>query len=286
MLFINMPKGFMPNEDTGQIVCMTEAEQGASFDAMSERHQRLSQIALQDPNVQSVMSSIGVGNGSPNVSLNQGRLLIVLKPRNQRKLGADQVIQELAPKMAVVPGISSYLQNPPTITIGGQVTKSLYQFTLASPNTQDLYDCSKKLQQKIKTIPGVVDVTTDLQVDNPEVHMTVDRDKCSRFGLSIQQVEDALDSAYAARQISTMYTSTNQYWVIIEVEPKLLSQSKHVAYALHSCLNRNAGATGFGLQDGDRCRASIGKSPGAVSFSDSFLQSKAGDFAGRRDYRH
>jgi len=220
LMFTIMPKGFMPNEDTGQIVAMTEAQQGTSFDAMVNYHQQLTNIILADPNVDSVMSSIGVGNGSPNMALNQGRILIVLKPREKRSLSADQTITELAPKLQQVIGINTFMQNPPSITIGGQVTKSLYQFTLSSPNRKELYQTSNALVDQIKQINGVTDVTTDNLVENPEVHITVDRDKCSKMGLTMQQVEDALDSAYATRQISTMYTSTNQYWVIIEVAPR------------------------------------------------------------------
>jgi HAE1 family hydrophobic/amphiphilic exporter-1 len=223
LLFAYMPKGFMPSEDTNQIVGMTEAAQGTSYDAMVSLHKQLSDIIAQDPNVQSFMSSIGVGNGSPNISLNQGRILIVLKPPSQRHLKVNDVIAELAPKLANVPGINIYLQNPPTITIGGQVSKSLYQYTLSSPSTDDLYKSAQVLKDKITQLPGVTDVTSDMQVDNPEVHLTVDRDKCSELGLTMQQVEDALDSAYATRQISTMYTPTNQYWVIIEVQPQFYS---------------------------------------------------------------
>ncbi|HEY9717706.1 MAG TPA: efflux RND transporter permease subunit, partial [Trichormus sp.] len=220
IMFSVMPKGFMPNEDTGQVVAMTEAQQGTSFDAMVQYHQQLANVILADPNVESIMSSIGVGNGSPNMALNQGRILIVLKARDKRPQSADQVITELAPKLQSITGINAFLQNPPSITIGGQVTKSLYQFTLSSPNRKELYQTSDALVQQIKQINGVTDVTTDNLVNNPEVHITVDRDKCSKLGLTMQQVEDALDSAYATRQISTMYTSTNQYWVIIEVEPR------------------------------------------------------------------
>jgi len=219
-LFVVIPKGFMPGEDSGQIVGMTEAAQGTSFDAMMGLHNRLTSIIEADPNVQSYMSSIGVGNGSPNIALNQGRILIVLKPRSERALTVDQVIAELSPKLASVPGINIFLQNPPTIVIGGQVTKSLYQFTLSSPNRDDLYRSAQALLGKIQHLPEVTDVTSDMQIEDPEVHITVDRDKCSKLGLTMQQVEDALDSAYAARQISTMYTATNQYWVIIEVEPR------------------------------------------------------------------
>jgi HAE1 family hydrophobic/amphiphilic exporter-1 len=219
-VFTIVPKGFMPNEDTGQIVAMTEGQQGISYDAMVNKHAQLCQIILQDPNVQSVMSSIGVGNGSPNLTLNEGRILIVMKPFSQRKMKVDQIIPELTTKLAKVEGISAYLQNPPSIAIGGQVTKSLYQFTLSSPDTDQLYKVAADLAERIKSVPGLIDVASDMQVDNPEVHVNVDRDKMSELGLTMSQVEDSLDSAYAARQISTMYTSTAQYWVIIEVLPK------------------------------------------------------------------
>jgi hydrophobic/amphiphilic exporter-1 (mainly G- bacteria), HAE1 family len=220
LLFVIVPKGFMPSEDTGQILAMTEGEQGISFDAMVKKHAELCDIIVQNPNVQSYMSSIGVGQGSPNLTLNQGRILIVLKPLSQRHERVTQIIQELTQAVSGVEGISVYLQNPPEIAIGGQVTRSLYQYTLSSPDTASLYKASKALLSLIKKIPGVRDAATDLLVDNPEVHVHVDRDKMSQLGLSMFQVENALDSAYSARQISTMYTSSNQYWVIIEVEPK------------------------------------------------------------------
>lgn len=219
-LFMQMPKGFMPEEDSGQIVGMTEAAQGTSFEAMVRFHKRLTEVIGADPNVQSFMSSIGVGNGSPNIALNQGRILIVLKPRAERSLSVDKVIAELNDKLSTVAGINIFLQNPPTITIGGQVTKSLYQYTLSSPNTTDLYRSAQQLMDKMKQLPSLTDITSDMQVTNPEVHLTVDRDKCAQLGITMLQVEDALDSAYSARQISTMYTSTNQYWVIIEVAPQ------------------------------------------------------------------
>lgn len=223
LLFVVMPKGFMPAEDAGQIVGMTEAEQGTSYDAMVRLHSQMVEIISADPNVQSTMSSIGVGNGSPNVALNQGRILIVLKPKSMRPLGVNQVINELSEKLNKTPGIRIYLQNPPTVMIGGQVTKSQYQYTLSTPNTDELYPVATKLFELVKGIDGVTDVATDLQVTNPEVHVEVNRDRCSQLGITMQQVEDALDSAYAARQISTMYTSTDQYWVIIEVQPQFYS---------------------------------------------------------------
>jgi hydrophobic/amphiphilic exporter-1 (mainly G- bacteria), HAE1 family len=220
LLFAIIPKGFMPAEDTGQIVCMTEAGQGTSYDKMVRLHTQLAQIIAQNKNVKSYMSSLGVGNGSPNIALNQGRILIVLKPKEERRAGVADVIKELQGPLNSVPDINCYLQNPPTIAIGGQVTKSLYQFTLSSPDRIALYKAAREFIDLVRGVPGITDVASDMQIDNPEVHLQVDRDKCSRLGITMQQVEDALDSAYAQRQISTMYTSTNQYWVIIEVEPR------------------------------------------------------------------
>ncbi len=219
-LFVEIPKGFMPSEDSGQIVIMTEGAQGTSFDAMRKHHEDLVKVAHEDKNVESVMSSIGVGNGSPNLTLNQGRLLIVLKDREKRKSGVNEVMSELSEKLADVEGIKCYLQNPPSITIGGQVSKSLYQYTMSSPDSKVLYESARKLLPEIAKVPGVIDVTSDLLIDNPELHIDVNRDRCAQLGITMMQVEDALDSAYAARQISTMYTSTNQFWVIIEVEPR------------------------------------------------------------------
>jgi HAE1 family hydrophobic/amphiphilic exporter-1 len=226
LLFTFMPKGFMPSEDQGQIVGITQAPQGISFDDMVRHHRALSDIIKADPNVQSFMSSVGTGttgstvNASPNITLNSGRFLIVLKPRGQRKLNADQVIEELRPKLATVPGITIYLQNPPTVSIGGIVTKAVYQFTLSSPKADDLYAAARAMEKKMETMKGLEDVNSDLQIDNPQVNVQIDRDKCSELGVTMQQVEDSLNNAYSARQVSTIYTSTNEFWVIIEVEPR------------------------------------------------------------------
>ena len=219
-LLIVIPKGFIPEEDTSQIVVMTEGAQGTSFDSMVRHHGELTKVIRDNENVESVMSSIGVGNGSPNVTLNQGRILVVLKPKEERKSNAGEVIEQLTPALSRVHGIVCYLQIPPSITIGGQVTKSLYQYTLSSPDMKTLYSAARKLEKRLESTHGFKDVATDLQVDNPEVHLRVNRDRCAQFGLTMEQVQSALESAYAGRQISTMYTSTNQNWVILEVAPK------------------------------------------------------------------
>src|SRR5205814_1720100 len=149
------------------------------------------------PYVDSFMSSIG-GNGG-----NQGRIFIRLKPRNQRP-HVDGIIQEMRPKFAQVPGIMVYMQNLPPIRIGGQLTKSQYQFTLQSPDTKELYDYAPKMESKLRQVPGLLDVTSDLQVKNPQVNVNIDRDKAAALGIAAQQVEDTLNSAYGQRQISTI----------------------------------------------------------------------------------
>jgi len=213
-LFAVMPKGFLPSDDTGQIFASTEAAQGISFDDMVRHQQALAEVVRQDPNVDSFSSTVGGG------SLNQGRLFMRLKPRSQRRLSADEVIQELRPKLAGVPGINAYLQNPPPIRIGGQLTKSLYQLTLQSPDTNELYKYAPLLQSKMSELPGFQDVTTDLQIQNPQVNVEIDRDKAQSVGVTANQIETVLYDAYGSRQVSTIYAPNNQYKVIIELEPQ------------------------------------------------------------------
>jgi HAE1 family hydrophobic/amphiphilic exporter-1 len=210
--------GFLPSDDTGQIFGFTEAVQGISFESMVEHQQAVATIVRQDPNVHSYMSSAGAGG--PNVAGNTGRIFIRLKPHSERQLSADEVIERLRPKLAKIPGIQVFLQNPPPIRIGGQLTKSQYQFTLQSPDTKELYERATQLEAKMRQLPGLQDVTSDLQIQNPQVNVEIDRDKASALGVTAQQVEDALYSAYGSREVSTILTPTNQYQVIVELEPQ------------------------------------------------------------------
>jgi hydrophobic/amphiphilic exporter-1 (mainly G- bacteria), HAE1 family len=219
ILFERIPKGFIPGEDTGQIFGFTEAAEGISFQSMVEHQRALAGIAGADPNVESFMSSVGARGGTITAS-NTGVLFIRLKPRPERKLSVDDVIQELRPKMATVPGIRIYMQNPPPIRIGGQLTKSQYQYTLQSPDMQDLYRYAPLLEERVRGMPGFLDVTTDLQIKNPEVNIKIDRDRASALGVTAGQIEEALYSAYGARQVSTIYAATNAYQVIMELEPR------------------------------------------------------------------
>ncbi|HLO10253.1 MAG TPA: efflux RND transporter permease subunit, partial [Desulfobacteria bacterium] len=217
-LFIYMPKGFLPNEDTGLIFTFTEAAQGISFDAMKEHQIAVADIIGKDPNVESLMSSVGASG--PNVAGNSGRIFIRLKPRADRVLSADEIIQEMRPKLAGTPGIRAFLQNLPPIRIGGQLTKSQYQLTLQSPDTGELYRMAPLLEEKLRGLPGLQDVTSDLQIANPQVNVEIDRDKARSMGVSAEQIEDALFSAYGARQISTIFAPNNTYKVILELLPK------------------------------------------------------------------
>ncbi|ABQ26550.1 efflux RND transporter permease subunit [Geotalea uraniireducens] len=215
-LFTRIPMGFLPTEDTGQIFAFTEAAQGISFEDMKRHQQQLAAIVAQDPNIDAFMSSVGAGGAS--VANNTGRIFMRLKARDQRKLSADEIIQELRPKVSKVPGINMFMQNLPAIRIGGQLTKSQYQYTLQSPDTDDLYKYAAELEGKMRALSQLQDVTSDLQIKNPQVNVEIDRDKASALGLSAQQVEDALYYAYGSRQVSTIYSPNNQYQVILELD--------------------------------------------------------------------
>jgi hydrophobic/amphiphilic exporter-1 (mainly G- bacteria), HAE1 family len=211
------PKGFLPSEDSGQLFCFIEAPQDISFDAMMNLQRRVAAVVSQDPNVETAMSFVGATGFSP--SLNVGRMTITLKPYAQRK-SADQVVRELRPKLANVLGAKVFIQNVPAIRIGGQLTKSPYQYVMRSANSEELYHWAPIVEQKLRSMPGLTDVTSDLQITQPQVRVDIEREKASALGVSAQQIEMALNNAYGARQVSTIYTATNQYWVILELAPR------------------------------------------------------------------
>lgn len=221
-MFVIIPKGFMPSEDIDQIFSMTEGVQGIAFNDMIRHQKELAEIALSNPNVACIMSSVGAGG--PNVAGNTGRIFMRLKPRSQRKQNADEIIKEMRPKFAKVPGIKIFLQNPPAIRIGGQLTKSLYQVSLQSSDTKQLYQSTQDLEKLLREMPDLQDVTSDLQINSPQIDVRMDRDKAAALGLSAEQVEDALSSAYGNRMISTIYAPSNQYRVIVELEPEFRVQ--------------------------------------------------------------
>lgn len=217
-LFTKIPTGFLPIEDTGQVFAFTEAAQGISFEDMMNHQKALAAIVAEDPNIDAFMSAVGASGIS--VANNTGRIFMRLKPRKERKLSADEIIQELRPKVAQVPGIMMFMQNLPAIRIGGQLTKSQYQFTLQSPDPEELYRRAEELEGKMRALPQLQDVTNDMQIKNPQVNIEINRDKASALGVTAQQIEDALYYAYGSRQVSTIYAPNNQYQVILELEPR------------------------------------------------------------------
>ncbi|MBE2179440.1 MAG: efflux RND transporter permease subunit [Chthoniobacterales bacterium] len=212
-LFIIVPKGFLPNEDANRIIVSTEAEQGVAFEKLVELQQQAAEIVSRNPNVEGFVSRIGGGQGARLG--NTGRLIITLKPRSERS-PIDEVVRELRRDLSGIPGLKVFPQNPPTIRIGGMLTKSLYQFTLFGPNLDQLYEAAGTMEEAMRGVPGLIDVTSDLQVTNPEVLVDINRDKASALGVSAAQIERALGAAYSTRQISTIYTPNNQYRIIIE----------------------------------------------------------------------
>ncbi|MCG3138103.1 MAG: Multidrug resistance protein MdtB [Phycisphaerae bacterium] len=218
-LYVSIPKGFLPSEDSGRIFTQTESIEGISLGAMVQKHQMLAAILQADPRIESFMSSVGQRGGNA-ATLNTGTLFMRLVPRDQRRQSVDEIIQDMRPKLSVVPGIRVYMQNLPPIRLGGQLTKSQYQYTLTGLDTDELYRSIPPLLDKMRDLPGFQDVTSDLQLRNPQISVEIDRDKCAALGISAEQIELALGSAYGSRQISTIYGSSNQYQVILQVLPE------------------------------------------------------------------
>jgi HAE1 family hydrophobic/amphiphilic exporter-1 len=216
-LFVVIPKGFIPNEDTGQVFAFTEASQDISFDGMMEHQLKVADIVGKQPYVDQFFSAIGASGSS--VVMNNGRIFMRLKPRDQRP-PADDIVQDLRRKLTGIPGINVYPQVLPTIRIGGQLTKGQYQYTLQDGDLQVLYHWAPILFDRLKGLPGFLDVNSDLQITSPQVLVDIDREKASALGVTAMQIEAALNNAYGAPQVSTIYTPTNQYWVMMELLPQ------------------------------------------------------------------
>jgi len=216
-LFVIIPKGFIPNEDTGQIFAFTETSQDISFDGMMEHQLKVAEIVGKQPYVDQFFSAIGASGSS--VVMNNGRIFMRLKPRDQRP-SADDIVQDLRRKLTGIPGINVYPQVLPTIRIGGQLTKGQYQYTLQDTDLQVLYHWAPLLFDRLKGLPGFLDVNTDLQITSPQVLVEINREKASALGVTALQIEAALNNAYGAPQVSTIYTPTNQYWVMMELLPQ------------------------------------------------------------------
>lgn len=217
-----VPKGFIPSQDTGILVGQSEFSQDASFDAMLRIEKQVQDIIAADPNVAG--QNVFVNGGQ-----NWGRLNILLKPRTERTATPEEVIEELRPKLNAVPGARQYLTNPPLVRIGGQNSRSLYQFTIQAQDLKTLYRNAAAFEKHMKEIPGLTDVNSDLQVSSPELTLDIDRDRASALGVTAGQVENALYSAFGSRQVSTIYTPTNDYQVIMELLPKYQSDASSLS---------------------------------------------------------
>ncbi|MFH1027670.1 MAG: efflux RND transporter permease subunit, partial [Pseudomonadota bacterium] len=217
-LFTRMPMGLLPSDDIGAIFATTEGAQGVSFEEMKSQQKKVMDIVLQEPNVEAFMSSVGA-SGS-RVGSNSGFLFMKLKSRHERKLNADQVIQKLRPKVSSVPGIMVFMRNPPLIQLDTTQSKALYQFVLQCPDSDELYRQATDFEHKVRALPMLQDVTSDLQIKNPQVSLEIDRDRAAVLGVTAEQIEDTLYSAYGSRQVSTIYSPTNQYRVVMELEPR------------------------------------------------------------------
>ena len=215
--FKAIPKGFIPSEDRSQIRGATEGIEGISFTAMAANQQAINRILLADTNVHSFMSSAGARGSS---GANAGRFFIRLKDRKDRKLSADEVVQSLRAKFASVPGIKAYPANPPVINVGSRQSKGQYQYTLQATDTEELYRSAALLLARLGRLDEIQDVSSDMQLQNPELNVRIQRDLASTLGISANQVEDALFSAYGARQVSSIFTPANEYAVILELLPE------------------------------------------------------------------
>ncbi|HYM13479.1 MAG TPA: efflux RND transporter permease subunit, partial [Bryobacterales bacterium] len=219
-LFYKIPKGFIPDQDTDQLLAVTEAAQGTSFQQMSEYQQQISEALRRDPNIQAFVSTVGGASSSTLGGPNFGEIVIHLQPRSRRALLVGGVMEELRPKLAGFPGMRLFLQNPPTIRIGGQLTKSLYQFTLQDPDASELYPHAQRLEEAMLRLPGLQDVASDLQIKNPQVNVEINRDKAAALRVSATDIENALYDAYGPRWVSTIYAPSNEYKVLLELDPR------------------------------------------------------------------
>jgi hydrophobic/amphiphilic exporter-1 (mainly G- bacteria), HAE1 family len=217
-LFTLVPKGFVPTEDTGQLTANTKAAQDISFDEMLRHQQAIADIIRKDPNVDAINSTVGAAG--PNASVNSGRITIRLKPRSQRRLSSDQIVQSLTPKLRRIPGIQAFIRPPTAIPVGGQQTNSTYQFTLQSLNLQDLRQYTPQLLDRIKALPGLRGVDSDLQLSTPQIQVQVNHDKAATLGITAAKIEQTLSAAYGSGQVSTIYTPNNQFYVILELKPE------------------------------------------------------------------
>ncbi len=217
MLFVAIPKGFFPQQDTGLLIGFTEAPQDVSFPSMSERQMAVNDVAQSDPEIEHILSFIGTGSGSAS---NTGTVFIALRPNPPRTTTADDILNRLRPKLAKVEGVALYLQAVQDVRVGGRSTRTQYQYTLQDANLDELREWGPKILERLKKVPELKDVATDQQSAGLEVDLTIDRDSASRLGITPQNIDDTLNDAFGQRQVATTYTQLNEYHIVLEVKPE------------------------------------------------------------------
>ncbi len=228
LLYVVIPKGFFPVQDTGVILGVSEASQSVSFDAMAERQQALARTILRDPAVESLSSFIGIDG--TNTTINSGRIQINLKPLDQRKVGVDDVIRRLQPELARVQGITLFMQPVQDLTVEDRVSRTQFQYSLEDADGRELAAWVPRLVERLKMLPQLRDVATDQQNQGLQARIVIDRATASRLGITPQMVDDALYDAFGQRQVSTMFTQLNQYRVVLEADPKFQQRPEDLTH--------------------------------------------------------
>src|SRR5712692_1154206 len=228
LLYVAIPKGFFPPEDTGFILAWTEGPTDISFQGMVERQKQVADIILRDPSVDYFNSTVGAGG--PNPTNNYARIFIALKPKSERKENSTAIIQRLRKSVSVVPGMNVYFQNVQNINLTGRISKSEYQYTLQSSDTEELYRIAPQMRDKVAKLEGLRDVNTDLYVTNPQMSIDIDREKAAVYSISIDQIRQELYDAYGNRQVATIYTANNDYQVILESKKQFQADPSELAH--------------------------------------------------------
>jgi HAE1 family hydrophobic/amphiphilic exporter-1 len=219
-LFVASPKGFIPDQDTDQMLIVTEAAQGTSYPKLVEYQNRVADIVRRDPDVDALVSTVGGTAATTLGGPNLGQIVVHLKPRSERRASVEELMARLRPQVEKVAGVLVFLQNPPTVRIGGQVSKSLYQFTMQSPDRPELYAAATKLRKELEGVPGIRDLTSDLEITSPQVDVQIDRDVAASLQVNASQIENAFYDAYGPRWVSTIYGAVNEYKVLLELKPQ------------------------------------------------------------------
>jgi multidrug efflux pump subunit AcrB len=217
-LYVAIPKGFFPQQDTGVLFGTSDAAQDVSFQAMMDRQLALAEVISQDPDIASWTSSIGI---SGSQTMNNGRFFMGLKPRAERTASAEEIINRLRRKLAAVPGVVLYLQAPQDVNVGGRLSRTQYQYTLVDANIDELNEWAPRMLDKLRSVPQLQDVATDQQTNGATLTLTIDRDQAARFGIQPQLIDDTLYDAFGQRQVTQYFTQLNSYHVVMEVLPEM-----------------------------------------------------------------